>query len=67
MELEKQIEGIAPPPTPEEDSYMHLGICYEAMLIVWAGNRELTIKALQAITLFMAFQQLSIILLWCTR
>ncbi|MEH2159142.1 MAG: hypothetical protein V7K64_20390 [Nostoc sp.] len=54
-ELEKQIEGIAPPQTPEEDSNVHLGICYEAMLIVWAVNRELTIKALQAIALLMAF------------
>lgn len=46
---------------------MHLGIFDEAMLIVWAVNRELTIKALQAIALLMTFQQLSIILLWCTR
>ncbi|MEH1795490.1 hypothetical protein [Nostoc sp.] len=63
-ELIKQIEGNAPPPIPEEDSYVRLGICYEATLILWAVNRELTIKALQAIASGLNEQERKEVIAW---
>lgn len=63
-ELEKHIEGIAPPPIPEEDSYVRQGICYEATLIVWAVNRELTLKALQALACRLNEQERKEVIAW---
>ncbi|MDZ7952238.1 hypothetical protein [Nostoc sp. DedQUE09] len=63
-ELIQQIEGNAPPPIPEEDSYVRLGICYEATLILWAVNRELTIKALQAIASRLNEQERKEVIAW---
>lgn len=62
--LEQEIEGNAPPPIPEEDSYVRLGICYEATLVLWAVNRELTIKALQAIASRLNEQERQEVIAW---